>query len=406
VRSPFVQGLYDLALAYEDGDPEQPRIAAGASLRGTVRMFFGYRGALFWRMRAGMGDVVFAPLYECLRRRGVRFRFFHRLTDIGLSDECDHVATLRFDVQAGTVEPGDYDPLGTTAGRPCWPAEPDWAKLLDGEALRATGVDFESHWCPHRIAQIDLKVGRDFDFVVLAVGVGAIPHVAAAILAHNPRWREMTQRVKTVATQAFQLWLRDDLASLGWRTDALLVSAFPKPFDTWCDMAHVVPDEGWTDAGLQPPGTVVYFCGVLPDEPAPPADAGPDWERTRRDGVRVEALRFLDGPAAGLWPGLHNADGFDWRRVAGDAIASPGAGFYWRANVGPNERYTLTLPGSTRWRISPLDLEYDNLTVAGDWTACGLNTGCCESAVMSGLLAAHALSGSPRLSAITGYDHP
>ena len=26
-----------------------------------------------------MGDVVFAPYYEVLRRRGVRFEFFHRV---------------------------------------------------------------------------------------------------------------------------------------------------------------------------------------------------------------------------------------------------------------------------------------------------------------------------------------
>lgn len=404
VRSPFVQGLYDLALAYEDGDPERPRIAAGASLRGTVRMFFGYRGALFWRMRAGMGDVVFAPLYECLRRRGVEFRFFHRLTDVGLSDDRDHVATLRFDVQARTA--GDYHPLHTVAGRPCWPAQPRWTEVADGRALEAAGVDFESFGCRHRTGEIQLQVGRDFDFVVLAVGVGAVPHVAGAIVDHNPRWREMTRRVKTVATQAFQLWLKDDLAALGWRTEALLASAFPKPFDTWCDMAHVVPDEGWGEAGLKPPATVVYFCGVLADEAAPGADAARDWERRQQDGVRSEALRFLEGPAARLWPGLHAAEAFDWRRVAGDTIGPAGEGFYWRANVAPSERYTLTLPGATRWRISPLDLDYDNLTVAGDWTACGLNTGCSESAVMSGLLAAHALSGSPRLSAISGYDHP
>jgi uncharacterized protein with NAD-binding domain and iron-sulfur cluster len=53
-----------------------------------------------------------------------------------------------------------------------------------------------------------------------------------------------------------------------------------------------------------------------------------------------------------------------------------------------------------------LDRDYDNLTVAGDWTSCGLNTGCVEAAVMSGLLAAHAVAQSPPLSDIVGYDHP
>ena len=44
-----------------------------SALHLTMRMFLDYKGAMFWKMRAGMGDVVFAPLYQALRRRGVRF---------------------------------------------------------------------------------------------------------------------------------------------------------------------------------------------------------------------------------------------------------------------------------------------------------------------------------------------
>jgi hypothetical protein len=79
---------------------------------------------------------------------------------------------------------------------------------------------------------------------------------------------------------------------------------------------------------------------------------------------------------------------------------------FWTANVNPSDRYCLTLPGTVRYRISPLDNTYDNLTVVGDWTACGFNQGCVEAAVMSGRLGAHAISGFPRLDNIIGYDHP
>ena len=79
---------------------------------------------------------------------------------------------------------------------------------------------------------------------------------------------------------------------------------------------------------------------------------------------------------------------------------------FWSANVNPSDRYTLPLPGTVSQRISPLDNTYDNLTIAGDWTNCGLNMGCVEAAVMSGRLAAHALSQSPPLEDIIGYDHP
>jgi hypothetical protein len=76
------------------------------------------------------------------------------------------------------------------------------------------------------------------------------------------------------------------------------------------------------------------------------------------------------------------------------------------ANVNPTDRFTLTLPGSTKHRISPLDATYDNLTIVGDWTACGFNESCVEAAVMSGRLGAHAIARVPRLEAIIGYDHP
>jgi hypothetical protein len=65
-----------------------------------------------------------------------------------------------------------------------------------------------------------------------------------------------------------------------------------------------------------------------------------------------------------------------------------------------------SLPGSIEYRVSPLDMTFDNLTIAGDWTATGLDTGCIESAVISGRLAAHAISRKPRIEDIVGYDHP
>ena len=74
--------------------------------------------------------------------------------------------------------------------------------------------------------------------------------------------------------------------------------------------------------------------------------------------------------------------------------------------MSPSDRYAMALPGTVAYRISPLDPGFSNFTVAGDWTETGLNSGCVESAVMSGRLAAHALSGSPALDEITGYDHP
>ena len=413
--SAFLRGTYDLLLAYEDGDPARPRLAAGQALRGAVRMFFSYRGALFWKMRAGMGDVVFAPLYEVLRRRGVRFEFFHRLENVRLADattlapgERPHVEALEFDVQSRVRGGGEYEPLIDVRGLPCWPAEPLWGQLVGGARHRRAGHDFESHWDRHRVARKTLEVGTDFDLVVLAVGMGAVPHVAGELVERDPRWRRMVENVKTVPTQAFQVWLNEDMETLGWHRPQINLSAFVKPFDTWADMRQVLPFEDWRE----PPRAVAYFCNVLADEP-PAAREDADYPRRRHAEVRANAVGFLDRHVGHLWPGAVTAEGtFRWdllvdpdggRRVRGEARFDTQ---YWTASVNPSDRYVLALPGSLRHRISPLDNSYDNLTIAGDWTDCSHNAGCVEAAVMSGRLAAHALSGRPQLDEIIGYDHP
>jgi uncharacterized protein with NAD-binding domain and iron-sulfur cluster len=416
VNSAFVRGLFDLAMAYPDGDADRPALAAGQAIRGSLRMFFSYRGALFWKMRAGMGDVVFAPLYEVLRKRGVRFRFFHRLENVGLVDESElqpgerpYVRTLDFDVQAD-VRGDEYQPLVDVRGLPCWPSEADYSQLVDGDQLQAEGREFESFWDRRRTSRKTLEVGEDFDFVVLGVGVGAIPHLCPEFLARDQRWRDMVQHVTSVPTQAFQIWLRDDMASLGWKQQSVTLSAFVKPFDTWADMSHLIDEESWTPR----PGAIAYFCSVLEDQPAARSDT--EYPQRRRAEVRENAVQFLNRDIRHLWPAAaHWGVGFRWGllqspsdSVASDPVASEAAfdGQFWTANVNPSDRYTLALPGSLKYRISPLDNTYDNFTIAGDWTDCGFNEGCVEAAVMSGLLAAHALCEYPALEDIIGYDHP
>jgi uncharacterized protein with NAD-binding domain and iron-sulfur cluster len=409
LASGYLRGLYDLGFSYQDGDPAQPRIAAGQALRSMVRAFFTYRGSFFWRMNAGMGDIVFAPLYEVLARRGVRFAFFHRLEQLRLAsaDNGDgpHVAALDFAVQADVGGGGAYQPLVDVDGLPCWPAEPDWQQLVGGARLRAAGVELESFWETRIARRTSLRVGADFDLAVLAVGLGAVPHVARELVERDPRWRAMVDHVQTVATQAFQVWLREDMAALGWRDPQINLSGFVEPFDTWADMRHLLPREQWPETVR----ALAYFCSVLPDlDGGGRDDAG--YAARARAQVRANAVAFLERDIAHLWPrAAAPGGGFRWELLAGadgGRGAERFASQFWTANVNPSDRYVLSLPGSSAYRLSPLDDTYDNLTIAGDWTACGFNAGCVEAAVMSGRLAAHALCRSPALDDIVGYDHP
>ena len=417
LNSAFMRGLYSLALAYDGGDFQRPCVAAGQGLRGALRMFFTYRGDIFWKMRAGMGDVVFAPFYEVLKRRGVRFEFFHRLENVTLADRKDladgerpYVTALEFDVQA-QVKTGDYDPLVEVNGLPCWPAQPDYAQLVDGARLAREGRDFESFWERRRVAAKTIRVVDDFDFVVLGIGVGAIPHTCGEILARDGRWRTMVEQVKTVATQAFQIWMREDMSALGWTLPTATISAFAQPFDTWADMVQTLEQERW-----RTPRAVAYFCSVLPEPATPPDRSDTTYPQRRRDEAKRNAIAFLNGDIAHLWPRAVAQSGeFRWELLvdpdekgASKSAAGPSRfdSQYWTVNVNPSDRYTIAPPGSLQHRISPLDNTYDNLTICGDWTDCGFSEGCVEAAVMSGRLAAHAIAQSPPLEEIIGYDHP
>ncbi len=423
LHSSFLRGLYDLALAYEDGDPQRPRFAAGQGLRGTLRMFFTYRGALFWKMRAGMGDVVFAPFYEVLKKRGASFKFFHRLEKVKLVDpkklapgERSYVETLEFDVQAEMNNGGEYQPLVDVRGLPCWPAKPDYSQLVDGDKFKQEARQFESFWDRRRVTNTTLRVATDFDFVVLGIGIGAIPYVCRDIVERDPRWRAMVTHVKTVATQAFQIWLHEDLQKLGWPHPQMCLAGYVKPFDTWADMRHLITQEMWPPRNR--PYSLVYFCNVLSgrNECLDQLDAA--YPQQQREEVRQNAIGFLNRDSGHFWPqAMRGAQGFRWELLVDAKEAAPPQAVedvdesrfdsqFWTANVNPSDRYVLVLPGSTQYRISPLDNTYDNLTITGDWTACGFTSGCVEAAVMSGRLAAHALSHWPPLEDIVGYDHP
>ena len=89
-------------------------------------MFFDYRGAFAYRMRAGMGDIVFAPYYEVLSRapRNVDFKFFHRVTDLEPSADGRWIESISGEQQVQLAEGSPrYEPLDPVRGLPCWPAE-------------------------------------------------------------------------------------------------------------------------------------------------------------------------------------------------------------------------------------------------------------------------------------------
>src|SRR5262249_20417428 len=142
-----------------------------------------------------------------------------------------------------------------------------------------------------------------------------------------------------------------------------------------------------------------------------------DYPARRREEVRQNIVRFLNHEIVHLWREATEAPGeFRWDvlvdpNTSGSATsanhgATRLATQFWTANVNPSDRYSLSLPGRSPHRISPVGPTYDTLTIAGVWTDWGLTPGGVEGAGMWGRLAAHAIAQSPPLTDIVGYDHP
>jgi uncharacterized protein with NAD-binding domain and iron-sulfur cluster len=393
--------VYEVIFAYERGDPKRPRVAAGTAVRGLLRLLFDRRGALAYAMRAGSAETLITPLYEALQKRGVRFEFFHRIDRLDLSPDGRYVDEVRFTRQATPKEA--YDPLIDGGA---WPDRPKYDLLVDGESLAARerddgGRDLETPtFTPAGASHGSLRRGRggedgDFDLVVLAIPVAALKTICDPLAAHDPVWQTMLEQTHTTATQSVQLWFDRTAQELGWdpkgATEPALLGTYVQPFGNWMDLSMTIAREGWKARGLPVPKSVAYLCGPLDEaiQLGPARDA-------KMAHVRDACRSWLAKYAPRLWPKAFLTGGLDGSRLVAPPQYPAAARYdvqFFRANTNPAERYTLTLPGTTRSRLLPDDSGFANLYLAGDWTANGFDVGCVEAAVMSGRLAARAVLG-------------
>jgi uncharacterized protein with NAD-binding domain and iron-sulfur cluster len=401
--SPLVRGVYDLAFGYKAGDPDDPQFTAGTGILLSGKLFFDYKGSIFWKMQAGMGDVVFAPAYEALRDRGVRFEFFHRVDDV-VPDESGRIVRIEGGTQVRLrPELDDYQPLVEVKGMQVFPDRPRYEQL--GTQEEPGRFELEMLWTDWQDAdRFTLLAGRDFDVAVLAIPVGMIPYAAPSLVAADLRWERMVEEMGTVATQAVQVWLDVDDQELGWGHPDVTITGYVKPFDTWSSMTHLLEVEDWPDAG---PKTLGYFCNTLPTDTLPPVG---DVEHPRREHerVRVNAEAFLEENVTHYWPGAsrNGVRGFDWGLLHGpEGLDGPLRleAQFWTANVDPSERYVQSLPGTHRVRLRADDSGFEGLVIAGDWIDNGLNAGCIEAAVMSGYQAANVVLGRDRNEGVAGW---
>lgn len=404
VNFPLVRAMYDMVFGFEDADPERPAFGAGLGVLFTGVMLFRYKGAIFWKMTAGMGDVVIAPMYQALRNRGVDFEFFHRVDALHLDENRHAVESITMGRQVRLADGVErYEPLTRVGGLAVFPSAP----FVDQIEPRTGMEGLESHFGSRDDVEMrTLRRGVDFDHVVLAVSLGMIEFVAQELLDDRPEWREMTTNIRTVATQAFQLWLRPDHDALGLQWPGATISGYVTPYDTWASMPQTLDAEQWPEHDR--PGTVAYFCGPLATTWPTTQDYATYVEDCRRR-VHADIVEYLDEHVWLYFPKAVTEKGFAWHLLSGNDAHLDSAALatqHVSVNIDPSDRYVQSIPGTDRYRLRPDESGYDNLVLAGDWTDSGMNAGCIESSVLSGLQAANALLGRRRYHRIRGFYVP
>ena len=269
-----------------------------------------------WRMRAGMGDVVFAPLY--LRSAAARREVPVLLRITGLRLMPGRPRGRRDRARPGGRR-SPQDRIITSR----------WCRSKAGGAgrrLRISGQLTGAEAIPERLAR-----GVDFDDVVLAIPVGALGEICGELAAANPRFRLMLDRCETVRTKAFQVWLTKPIGELRERSGG---DGLDPPGDRLRGavrhvLRHEPPARRRGYEGGDGPKAVAYFCAVLPDEldgssprrPFGPPPASTSSRRLRRSGRVRSATERSTGascsiPAAG--PGRDRLDAQYFRaNVAG-----------------------------------------------------------------------------------------
>ncbi|MGJ8682464.1 NAD(P)-binding protein [Paraglaciecola sp.] len=411
VNSAPIRGFYDLVFGYEGGDFSKPNLEAGVSLLAMLRIALCYKGGIMWKMQAGMGDVIFSPIYELLKKRGVKFEYFHKVDELIPNLAGTKIEKIRVTKQVD-LKQKEYQPFVNVDGLPCWPSTPNYNEIVDEQAqlLQSHNINLESMWTDwpnvyekhfHRpLPQKTLTLGNDFDTVIFGISVGGLDHICPQLLTLDAKLQACSQHIKTVATQAFQVWTDIDYSDLGFdyipeNNEQPILSGFVEPYDTWAAMNQLLCREAWP-AGIKPQN-VAYFCSAQTITDFPPA-SDHNFPKETTQQAKDNAISYLKNDVYNLWPKVASKGDFNWAVLTDQSNQQGEERFnsqYWRSNVDPSERYVLSVKNSSQYRLNSNETQFTNFYITGDWINTGVNAGCVEAATMAGMETSRAISGYP-----------
>ena len=366
VDSPLVMAWYDSVAAYENGDISKPRMSAAAVLQTVLPSLIAYEGDFAYQMKSEVGECFVAPVYEALRKRGVKFRFLHELTKIVPDSSGNSIEKLFFriprlpgqsdsdsETALGNYKPFEEYTLDDGTVRVYWPPKPkapfDFVSHVD--------ID---HPLPYRPfgpsrATIERTVGTtgDFHHVVFAMPHTTIPRVASELVSQKSEWKDLVDQLPSVETKSLRLWLRTPFEDFDWDSDPVdkkvppVLSAYRPLFSTWEDSGQQLELHTWPG---DTPKSIATVFGPMKSGSKPPTNQFCEWFHGWLQVYRArrQAKEFLESHAGGLWPGLVDGGGvFKWSELV--PLESPPGTIreQWViANAGALQRYTQATPGS------------------------------------------------------------
>ena len=274
-------------------------------------------------------------------------------------------------------------------GLPYWPEQPFWDQLVEKDIPPDT--DFESHWNQHPpVDETTLKLGEHFDHVVLGVSLGAMaanggqPGIADDLCRASPAFNAMVQNIPLVPSKAAQVWFFKSAEDLGQDPPRHAAVSGPEAFDIHADMSQILASE----PDLKPPEQSLYYlCTTYDTQLYSKPSTAADTPAVAQSDVAGRFKAWKRKHGLNVWPAARNAKGkFDQAAISHEIV---------RANINPTDCCPSSAAGTTRHRLEANGTAFSNLYLAGCWTRTGMNTTCVESAVMSGMQAARALSGEP-----------
>lgn len=417
LASALPQAIPNTCMSYPMGDSTGlPSMAASAYLTFILRQMLA-PGAAAYFFRVSTGETVILPLYDALVRRGVQFEFFQKVTNLVPADDGTRITAIEYEQQTTTTGP-PYDPIRVLPdGQRVWPNAPLYDQLVDGEAWRRDEINPESWWTSWTGESTTLLLEPE-DRIVVALPPAAQAIVCKEAANRKPGWKTMLAEVRSTPTEALQLWTTKSTAELGWPaltgTDRWIGPTYLPPLFAVADFTATLKAETWPDDDR--PKGLLYFCGALqlPD-PEPDFDDH-DFPKRMREQVFGQCSQLLV-TLGGLLPDAGKGGPYPQALLPGALYCGADDGAtginrlrqqYYRANIDPNERYTLSEPGKLKYRLRAWESGYDNVALSSDAIYTGFNIGSFEGSVMSGMLASAALTSSPTIDQIIGYRtfHP